>query len=112
MATPQPLAVKNKSQQKMTQVYTSVYIVSSSDVFVSHIINLTQIEYNSYSLNPTISRSSQCSTALVCYTVCGIMHIKEPLLLFGKSSQCGGSRVPLTEWSFTCRHHITINKMC
>ena len=32
-----------------------------------------------------------------------IMHIKEPLLLIGKSSPCGGSGFPLSlsEWSFT-----------
>ena len=37
------------------------------------------------------------------YAVCGIMHIKEALLLIGKSSQCGGSEFPmsLSEWSFT-----------
>ena len=31
------------------------------------------------------------------------MHIKEPLLLFGKSSPCGGNRftLSLSEWSFT-----------
>ena len=28
----------------------------------------------------------------ICYPVCGMMHIKEPLLLIGKSSLCGGSR--------------------
>ena len=37
------------------------------------------------------------------YTVCGMMHIKEPLLLIGKSSICGGRGFPLSlsEWSFT-----------
>ena len=25
----------------------------------------------------------------MCYPVCGMMHIKEPLLLIGKSSLCG-----------------------
>ena len=37
------------------------------------------------------------------YPVCGMMHIKEPLLLIGKSSPCGGSRfsLSLSEWSFT-----------
>ena len=30
------------------------------------------------------------------YPVCGMMHIKEPLLLIGKSSPCGGSRFPLS----------------
>ena len=27
----------------------------------------------------------------MCYPVCGMVHIKEPLLLIRKSSQCGGS---------------------
>ena len=37
----------------------------------------------------------------MCYPVCGMVHIKEPLLLIGKSSLCGGSGFPLTlsEWS-------------
>ena len=37
------------------------------------------------------------------YPVCGMMHIKEPLLLIGKSSLCGGSGFPLSlsEWSST-----------
>ena len=39
----------------------------------------------------------------MCYPVCGMVHIKEPLLLIGKSSPCGGSGFPLSlsEWSFT-----------
>ena len=39
----------------------------------------------------------------MCYPVCGMMHIKEPLLLIGQSSTCGGSGFPisLSEWSFT-----------
>ena len=32
----------------------------------------------------------------MCYHVNGIVHIKEPLLLIGKSSLCGGSGFPLT----------------
>ena len=32
----------------------------------------------------------------VCYPVCGMVHIKEPLLLIGKSSPCGGSGFPLS----------------
>ena len=37
------------------------------------------------------------------YPVCGMMHIKEPLLLIGKSSLCGGSgfALSLSEWSST-----------
>ena len=39
----------------------------------------------------------------MCYPVCGMVHIKEPLLLINKSSICGGSGFPfsLTEWSLT-----------
>ena len=39
----------------------------------------------------------------MCYPVCGMVHIKEPLLLIDKSSLCGGSGFPfsLSEWSFT-----------
>ena len=39
----------------------------------------------------------------MCYPVCEMMHIKEPLLLIRKSSPCGGSRFPLSlyEWSVT-----------
>ena len=39
----------------------------------------------------------------MCYPVCGMAHIKEPLLLIDKSSLCGGSGFPfsLSEWSLT-----------
>ena len=39
----------------------------------------------------------------MCYPVCGMMHIKEHLMLIEKSSLCGGSEFPLTlsEWFFT-----------
>ena len=55
------------------------------------------------------SRSSQCSTTgvakvVVCIILSFMMvHIKEPLLLIGKCSLCGGSGFPfsLSEWSFT-----------
>ena len=39
----------------------------------------------------------------MCYPVCGMVHIKEPLLLIDKSSLCGVNRFPfsLSEWSLT-----------
>ena len=39
----------------------------------------------------------------MCYPVCGMVHIKETLLLIDKSSLCGGSGFPfsLSEWSLT-----------
>ena len=38
-----------------------------------------------------------------CYPICGMVHIKEPLLLIDKSSLCGSSGFPfsLSEWSLT-----------
>ena len=41
----------------------------------------------------------------MCYPVCGMMHIKEPLLLIGKSSLCGVTGFPqsLSEWTFIMR---------
>ena len=38
----------------------------------------------------------------MCYHVCGMVHIKDPLLLTGKSNPCGGRGFPLSqsEWSF------------
>ena len=37
------------------------------------------------------------------YPACGMVYIKEPLLLIGKSSPCGSSgfRLSLSEWYFT-----------
>ena len=42
----------------------------------------------------------------MCYPVCGMVHIKEPLLLIGKSSSCFSylnGTLPYV------RHHITVN---
>ena len=41
----------------------------------------------------------------MCHPVCGMMHIKEPLLLIRKSSLCGGSVFPF----FTIR--MVLNQM-
>ena len=39
----------------------------------------------------------------MCYPLCGIVHIKVPLLLIGKCSPCGSSGIPLSlsDWSST-----------
>ena len=44
-----------------------------------------------------------CKGRGMCCPVCGIVHIKEPLLLIGKTSLCSGSGFPfsLSEWSLT-----------
>ena len=50
-----------------------------------------------------------CNKGCICYPVCGMVHIKEPMLLIGKSSPCGGSGFPfsLSEWSFTIIISVT-----
>ena len=50
---------------------------------------------------PLLSTSLQYSG--MCYPVCGMVHIKEPLLLINKSSLRGSSGFPfsLSEWSLT-----------
>ena len=54
----------------------------------------------------------------LCYPVCEMVHIKEPLLLIGKISPCGSSGFPLLlfEWSFTiclmpynCKHVLSVS---
>ena len=54
-------------------------------------------------VGPSSCSSSSSNSSGMCYSVCGMVHIKEPLLLIEKSSPCGGSRFPLSlsEWSFT-----------
>ena len=51
----------------------------------------------------------------MCYHVCGLMHINEPLLLIGKSSLCGDigfvSRYMSDPLSYIHRH-IIVYKMC
>ena len=63
-----------------------------------------------HALNLTSVVNSQCSTtgvtkAVVCVILCGMVHIKEPLLLIEKNNPCGGGGFPisLSEWSFTIR---------
>ena len=50
----------------------------------------------------------------MCCPACGIVHIKEPLLLIEKSNPCGGSGFPLYPSGPLpyVRRHISVNKMC
>ena len=101
-----------------TQAF-KVYCCKDNPVIVNRYIGLYQYclqkhfkvyhwNDNPVIANRYISRSSQCSTtgltkAVVCAILSGMVHIKEPLLLIGNSSPCGGSGFPLslTAWSFT-----------
>ena len=65
--------------------------------------NLHEVDPLSYfSFQPVLHNWCNKGSGM-CYPVCGMVHIKEPLLLIRKSSPCGGSRFPfsLSEWSFT-----------
>ena len=45
----------------------------------------------------------------MCYPVCGMMHIKEPLLLIERSSPCGGSGFPLSLSEWSCLLYTSID---
>ena len=55
-----------------------------------------------FSFQPVLNNRFNIGRGM-CYPVCGMVHIKEPLLLIGRSSPCGGSGFPLSpsEWFFT-----------
>ena len=57
-----------------------------------------------FSFQPVLHDWCNKSHGMVCAILCGMVHIKEPLLLIGKSSS-------LSEWSLTICH-ITVDKMC
>ena len=86
-------------QKKVTQFLLSRYL-SGPLPQVQHHRTLYKLSY--FSFQPVLH--NWCNKGCgMCYPVCGMMHIKEPLLLIRKSSPCGGSRFPLSlsEWSFT-----------
>ena len=58
--------------------------------------------FGSFSFQPVLHDSCNKGRGM-CYPVCGMVHIKEPLLLIDKSSLCGSSGFPysLSEWSLT-----------
>ena len=55
--------------------------------------------FTQFSFQPVLHDSCNKGRGM-CYHVCGMVHIKEPLLLIEKSNLCGGSVFPLSEWSF------------
>ena len=73
-------------------------------------------------MGQAISHSSQCSTTVItkamhgmCYPVCGMVHIKEPLLLIRKVAHVVAADFLFHYLSGPLpyvRCHITINKMC
>ena len=46
------------------------------------------------------------------YPVCGMVHIKDPLLLIRMSGPCSGFPHSLSGSFPYIQHHLTVNKMC
>ena len=66
------------------------------------ILEITKMYHFKFSFQPVLH--DWCNKGHgMCYPVCGMVHIKEPLLLIDKCSLCGGSGFPfsLSEWSLT-----------
>ena len=103
------------SLKEQSSVWFHYSIVRSSSLMVRWVVGsiLRGVDPLSYfSFQPVLH--DWCNKGRgMCYPVCGMVHMKEPLLLIEKSSPCGGSGFPLSlsEWSFVWRH-ITVNKMC
>ena len=69
----------------------------------SRVVGLATVKLDMLNISHGEAGANDLQTAEFSRPVCGMMHIKEPLLLIGKSSSCGGSGFPLSlyEWSFT-----------
>ena len=84
---------------------TLCYLLNSGSLMVRWVVGsiLHGVDPLSYfSIQPVLHDwCNKCRG--MCYPVCGMVHIKEPLLLIDKSSLCSGSGFPfsLSEWSLT-----------
>ena len=92
------------STNKYMNYYTNEYICKLGFIFTwvveSILHGVDPLSY--FSFQPVLH--DWCNKGRgMCYPVCAITHIKEPLLLIGNSSLRGGSGFPLSlsEWSLT-----------
>ena len=59
-------------------------------LITNHSLRMMIISKEEFTLNQPIELHDWCSKGRgICNSVCGMVHIKEPLLLIGKSSRCG-----------------------
>ena len=81
-------------------VYVCMYVCICMYICMCTYI-CTSMHVSYFSFQPVLHDS--CKHRGMCYPVCGMVHIKEPLMSIEKSSPCGGSGFPLSlsEWSFT-----------
>ena len=89
-------------EDKCSQIFSSLTPSNSGAGRRSEVERSLMVRWVIGSILHGVDPLSWCSKGRgVCYPVCGMVHIKEPLLLIGKSSLCGGSGFPfsLSEWS-------------
>ena len=94
------LNTQGRCQSICTSHHCHIYAPITS--FITFTLHLEVDPLSYFSFQPVLH--DWCNKGYdMYYPVCGMMHIKEPLLLLGKSSLCGGSgfSLSLSEWSFT-----------
>ena len=81
--------------------------------FAHGVMDRSFMGWTHFSFQPVLHDSCNKGRGM-CNPVCGMVHIKEPLLLIGKSSPCGSSGfpLPLSGPLPYVRRHVTVNKMC
>ena len=85
----------------LPQFHRIVFLISSKGSFIWSKRSLV-VRLSYFSFQPV--HHDWCNKGYhICYPVCGMVHIKETLLLIGKSSPCCiiGFPLSLSEWSFT-----------
>ena len=99
------------ASQSTKSVYDAGARRSSVERSSDRSLMVTPLSY--FSLQPMLHHWCNKGRGM-CYPVCGIVHIKEPLLLIGKCNPYCGSGFPLSlsEWSFIICPTPTLNKMC
>ena len=82
------------------RIFFFIMVLHRTRIYMFLLLRAFKLKY--FSFQPVLH--DWCNKGCgMCYPVCGMVHIKEPLLLIVKSSLCGGSGFPfsLSEWSLT-----------
>ena len=78
----------SKRRNPLPPLYGLLFLVSSISQTVRAFAHGAKGRQSYFSFQPVLH--DWCNKGHgMCYPVCGIMHLKEPLLLIGKSSPCG-----------------------
>ena len=75
----------------LTIIFKMTILTCENILLYTQMLSLVPLSY--FSFQPVLH--DWCNKGRgMCYPVCGMVHIKEPLLLIDKSSLCGGSGFP------------------